>query len=98
MALVVIVVAVIVTMAVAEMSGVLVDAARARTAADSAALAGVEGGRSESERRAADHGGTVVSWSRLGPDDAVVVTVTVRVGRARATAAASNRAAGSEPP
>lgn len=98
MALIVIVVAVIVTMAVAEMGGVLVDAARARTAADAAALAGVEGGRPESERRAADHGGTVVQWTRAGPDDAVVVTVTVRVGRARATAAASNRAAGPGPP
>ena len=91
LALVAVVVAVVVTLAVASLGRSVVDAGRARSAADAAALAGVEGGRAASERLAAENGATVLAWAASGPSDAVTVTVTVRVGRARASAAASNR-------
>ena len=91
LALAVAVVAVLATLAVAYVGRSIVDAGRARTAADAAALAGVEGGHAGSARLAAEHGGTLLAWSSAGPPDAITVTVTVRVGRARATAAASNR-------
>jgi Flp pilus assembly protein TadG len=91
LALVAVVVAVVVTFAIASLGRSVVDAGRARTAADAAALAGVEGGRSGSSRLAAEHGATLVAWSSSGPPDALTVTVTVRVGQASASAAASNR-------
>ena len=91
LALAVVAVAILVTVAVAELGGNLVDAGRARTAADAAALAGVEGGRDASARVAAGNGGVIVSWSRRADGDGLLVTVTVRVGRAKATAAASSR-------
>lgn len=91
LALAVVAVAILVTVAIAELGGNVVDAGRARTAADAAALAGVEGGRDASIRVAAGNGGVVVSWSRRADGDGVLVTVTVQVGRAKATAAASNR-------
>ena len=91
LALVAVVVAVVVMLAVASLGRSVVDAGRARSAADAAALAGVDGGRAASERLAAEHGATVLAWSASGPSDAVTVTVIVRVGRARASAAASNR-------
>jgi hypothetical protein len=89
--LAVVVVAVIVTVAIAELGGNVVDAGRARTAADAAALAGVEGGREASARVAAGNGGALLAWSSDTSDDAVTVTVIVRVGRAAATAKATNR-------
>ena len=89
--LVVVVLAVVVTFAVAHFGRNVVDAGRARTAADAAALAGVEGGRDAAARLAAEHGAAILSWSAAGPPDAVTVTVTVRVGRARASASATNR-------
>ena len=91
LALVVIAVAILATVAIAEFGGNVVDAGRARTAADAAALAGVEGGRDASAGVAADNGATLVSWSSRFDGDAATVTVTVRVGRATATAAATNR-------
>ncbi len=91
LALVVVVVAVVATFATAHLGRTVVDAGRARTAADAAALAGVEGGRAASARLAAEHGATIVSWGSSGPPDAMTVTITVRVGRARASAAATNR-------
>jgi hypothetical protein len=87
----VVVLAVVVTMAIAELGGSVVDAGRARTAADAAALAGVTGGEQAAARLAAEHGGELVSWRSSGPPAAVTVMVTVRVGEATATAAASNR-------
>jgi len=60
----------------------VVDAGRARSAADAAALAGVAGGRAASIALATGNGATIVSWQRLGDD----VVVTVRVGDATATA------------
>lgn len=66
-----------------------IDAARARTAADAAALAGVVGGREQAGRLAAANGGVLVAFERRGAD----VVVRVRVGRATASA----RATGSPP-
>ncbi len=91
LALVVVALAILATVAIAELGGNVVDAGRARTAADAAALAGVEGGREASARVATDNGATLVSWSSGVDGVAVTVTVTVRVGRATATAAATNR-------
>ena len=91
LALVVVVLAVVATFAIAHLGRTVADAGRARTAADAAALAGVEGGQAASARLAAEHGATIVSWSSSGPPDAVTVTITVRVGRSRASAAATNR-------
>jgi hypothetical protein len=91
LALAAVVVAVVATLAVAAIGRSIIDAGRARTAADAAALAGVEGGRAAAEQLAAEHGATVLAWASSGPTDAITVIVTVRVGRARATASASNR-------
>jgi hypothetical protein len=83
--------AVVAVVAIAELGGNVVDAGRARTAADAAALAGVEGGRDASAKMATLNGASLVSWSSRPDGAGVTVTVTVRVGRASATAAASNR-------
>ena len=91
LALVVVALAILATAAIAELGGNVVDAGRARTAADAAALAGVEGGREASARVAGENGAELVSWSSTAEADATTVTVTVRVGRATATAAATNR-------
>ncbi|MEX1104702.1 MAG: pilus assembly protein TadG-related protein [Ilumatobacteraceae bacterium] len=60
--------------------------ARAQTAADAAALAGVSGGRPAASRLAGANGGDLVSFERSG----WAVTVVVEVGGARATARATN--------
>jgi len=62
-----------------------VDAARARTAADAAALAGAADGEAAAAAAAADNGGTLESFAAVGVD----VVVRVRVGRAVAEARAS---------
>ena len=77
--------AVVLALAFGTFAGDVVDAARARTAADAAALASVEGGRPAAARLAGQHGATVVTWRRQGTS----VTVTVRVGDAVATARAA---------
>ncbi len=64
-----------------------VTAARARTAADAAALGGVADGEAGARRLAAANGATLVSFARSGRDGGVVVVV--RVGRAVATARAT---------
>ncbi len=61
-----------------------VDAARARTAADAAALAGAADGRGAAASAAGDNGGTLESFVSTGDD----VIVRVRVGRAVAEARA----------
>jgi hypothetical protein len=61
------------------------DAGRARSAADAAALAGVEGDRAASASVAGANGGVLVSWSRVGRD----VIVRVRVGAVTASARAT---------
>lgn len=59
---------------------------QAQSAADAAALAGVTGGRTAAAAIAAANDGTLVSWSREGPD----VTVEVRVGDQVVMARATN--------
>lgn len=77
--------------AVGTLGGALRERQQARTAADAAALAGVDGGMQSAERLARSNGGSLVSFSR----DALraggwVVTVIVRVGAAAASARATN--------
>jgi hypothetical protein len=64
----------------------LIDASRARSAADAAALASVEGGRAAAIELSSANGATLVSWAQVGSD----VLVEVRVGDATATARAAN--------
>jgi len=70
----------------ARLSRDLIDVARARSAADAAALASVEGGRAAADELAVTNGATLVSWEQVGSD----VVVEVRVGDAVATARATN--------
>ena len=70
----------------AEFAGDVVDTARARTAADAAALASVRGGRAAADAIAAANGATVVDWRQLGDD----IVVTVQVGDAVVTARATD--------
>jgi hypothetical protein len=77
--------AVVLTVAVGRLAGDLVDAARARTAADAVARASVIGGRAAGEQLAARHNATVIGWSRYGDDVLVTVRVGKAVVRARAT-------------
>lgn len=88
LAIAVIVVAAILTIAFGSMAGDVIDAARAQTAADAAALASIEGGESGAAAIAGRHGGRLLSWSRSG----AAVTVVVRIGDAIATARASGGA------
>jgi hypothetical protein len=70
---------------VGEVAGVVVDRARARGAADAAALAGVVEGRDEARAVAEGNGGELEGYVEVGGE----VEVVVRVGRARATARAA---------
>jgi Flp pilus assembly protein TadG len=76
--------------AVAELGVTAAQRARAQTAADAAALAGVSGGRVAASRFAVANGGALRSFVRSGPPAAVTVTVTVELGGAVATARATN--------
>ena len=74
-----------------EVGHLLEESARASTAADAAALAGAAEGHSGAASMAAANGGSLLSYheERLGEGvDAVVVTVSVEVGRATRTARA----------
>ena len=78
-------------MALVGAGQLLDDSARARTAADAAALAGAAAGRSEAAALAAANGGSLVSYAEqeiVGDHDVLLVTVEVRVGRASQTARA----------
>ena len=77
-------VAVVTLVVIAHLGGLVVDRTRARTAADAAALAGVAGGRPGAEAQARANGATLEAW--VVADG--FTQVTVRVGRARATARA----------
>ena len=68
----------------ALVAGVLVDRARAQTAADAAVLAAAVGSDADASAVAAANGGSVESLRRDGSQ----VAITVRVGRARASARA----------
>ena len=76
----------VLVLSMGSLAGDVVDAGRARSAADAAALAGVAGGRAAAAGLAARNGATLVSWSQDGAD----VVVTVRVGDASATARAAS--------
>lgn len=76
--------------AVGSLGAALVDRQQSRTAADAAALAGVEGGRAAAEDLAELNGGQLISYTdHAGPDGSRTVEVTVAVdgivARARAT-------------
>jgi hypothetical protein len=79
-------VAVAAAVAVGSMVVDLVDASRARTAADAAALGSVSGGEAMAAALSSAHGATLLHWHRDGDD----VVVRVRVGDATATARATN--------
>ncbi len=74
-------------LAVAVRSSQLLDAsARARTAADAAALAGAVGGETEARALAEANGGELVEFEQLGQTVVVVVAVGSATHRARAEA------------
>jgi hypothetical protein len=75
-----------VTLALLPVLTALIYHARAESAADAAALAGVTGGEAASGAIAAANGAALVAWSRSGHD----VTVTVQVGEQEATARATD--------
>ena len=89
--LVVTVLAILVTV---EVGRLLDESARARTSSDAAALAGAAAGRGEAESLAAANGGTLLSYAEARvagePEESeqVLVTVSVRVGRAEHSARA----------
>jgi hypothetical protein len=76
------------SVATVEFGGRVIDRTRAQTAADAAALGALPAGRGAATNLAQRHGATLVSYSH----DPVArrVTVTVRLGRATATAAATD--------
>jgi hypothetical protein len=78
-------VAAMLVLGIGAMARDVVDAGRARAAADAAALAGVIGDRPASVALAAANGATLVAWSREGRD----TVVTVRVGAVTASARAT---------
>ena len=83
------------TLGFAELCGDLVDAARASSAADAAALAGVTGGQPGAARLADVNGATVESFTAAAaPGGGTTVTVTVRVGDATSTARATDGSVG----
>lgn len=86
--LLVLMVAVVATV---EIGRFLDESARARTAADAAALAGAAAGRTEAAALAEANGGRLLSYTEQeadGDSDALLVTVAVQVGRASQTARA----------
>ena len=86
--LLVLMVAVVATV---ELGQLVDESARARTAADAAALAGAAAGRGEADAMAAANGGRLLSYTEqetAGDADVLLVTVEVRVGRASQTARA----------
>lgn len=86
--LLVVVAVLLVTMslAVAAMGRTALDRTRAQTAADAAALAALDGGAAAAAQLAARHGAVVIAWSVAGDE----VTVTVRIGDVTATARATD--------
>lgn len=87
-------VATVVLFGLVTVAGDLVDHQRARSAADSAALAGVIGGRSAAAEMASANGAELVGWERRDVSNALgdgtEVVVVVVVGERRATARATN--------
>ena len=86
--------------ATVEIGQLLDEGARARTAADAAALAGAAAGRDEAAALAAANGGRLLSYTEQlapGDSDAWLVTVEVQVGRASRTARAERLVEWTEP-
>lgn len=79
---------VVLLLALADVGGHTIERTRARTAADAAALAGLEGGRVAAARLAAAHGASIVSWREAGAEVVVEVRIGDAVAAARATDAA----------
>jgi len=79
--------AVVTILALARVGTALDDSARARTAADAAALAGAVDGRAAAHDMAALNGGDLIEFARRGD----TVDVLVGVGRATARASADAR-------
>ena len=94
----------VLTVAVAatvEIGRFLDESARARTAADAAALAGAAAGRTEAAALAAANGGLLLSYTEQeadGDSNALLVTVAVQVGRASQTARAERLVEWTAPP
>ena len=87
--------------ATVEIGRFLDESARARTAADAAALAGAAAGRTEAAALAAANGGLLLSYSEQdagGDSNALLVTVAVQVGRASQTARAERLVEWTAPP
>lgn len=76
-----------------EIGKLLNDSAAARTAADAAALAGAAAGRDAAESMAGANGGVLVSYDEepAAGSEALLVNVTVRVGRASQAARAERQ-------
>jgi uncharacterized membrane protein len=84
--LVVVVLVALLAVGFVQAADVVLDRQRAQTAADAAALAGLQGGRSAAAQLAAANGAVLVSFAREG----ATVTVVVSVDEVRARARASN--------
>ena len=87
--------------ATVEIGRLLDESARARTAADAAALAGAAAGRTEAAPLAPANGGLLLSYSEQeagGDSNALLVTVAVQVGRASQTARAERLVEWTAPP
>ena len=82
--LVVLAVSLIAMAVVARLGGVADEAARARTAADAAALAGAADGPSAARRLAESNGGVLVDYLAEGATFEVVVRIGSSAARARA--------------
>ncbi len=83
-----------VVIATIEIGQLLNESAAARTAADAAALAGAAAGGEAAAEIAAANGGVLLSYGEEEPaeiPDALLVTVTVQVGRATQTARAERQ-------
>lgn len=78
------IVALVAVVAIARLGGAADDAARARTAADAAALAGATDGRAAARDMAAANGGELVSYTATSHWVEVVVQVGDGAARARA--------------
>jgi hypothetical protein len=75
-----------ITLALVPVLTALVQRQQAQSAADAAALAGVNGGRAASQAIATANEAVLIAWSQSG----YAVTVTLQVGEQEATARATN--------
>ncbi len=94
-------VSMVAVVATVEVGQLLDESARARTAADAAALAGAAAGREEAAALAAANGGLLLSYTEqeaVGDSDVLLVTVAVQVGRASQTARSERLVEWTAPP